>query len=85
MERWGIKQRRILAKRRWPGSADSWEPLLISYFCALQDDWGCYGATLQEFRASTEGTAACSHRLTIIHTSKLQHRKGCSGGLKKIK
>lgn len=64
-------------------SADSWEPLLISYFCALQDDSGCYGATLQEFRASREGIAVCPHCLTIIHTSSCSREKAVAMDKKK--
>lgn len=36
------------------GSADSLEFVLISYFYVLLDDWGHYGATLQESRAGKE-------------------------------
>lgn len=56
------------------GSADSWESLLIFYFCALQDDWGCYGTTLQESGASTEGKEVSSH-LFDHHSHKSQSRE----------
>lgn len=67
VEQWAVSHTSQAEPAR---SADSWEPLLISYFCTLKDDWGCYVATLQESGASREGRAPCSHCVTTINYTR---------------
>lgn len=51
------------------GSADSWESLLIFYFCTPQDDWGLLWNHLPGVRGQRKRVKESLHTCsTIIHT-----------------
>lgn len=74
MERWGSRQCCTFAKR----SADSWEPLLISYFCIYWQHCRMTGTAMKPLSRSPGASGEAAHTAwpQFIQDKELQRRKG---------
>lgn len=80
MKRWGHQAPLHGSQKEGPaGSADSWESLLIFYFCTPQDDWGAAMEPLARSpRPAQEGKGVSSH--LFHHHSRKSHSGGKMAG-----